>query len=57
MPNSNDILMFGGAATDTVVIQDFCYTLNLDTGNWTNQPLPVPISQAAYFIRYSHSGK
>lgn len=49
--------MFGGAATDTVVIQDFCYTLNLDTGNWTNQPLPVPISQAAYFIRYSHSGK
>ncbi|RCI03309.1 hypothetical protein CU098_011802 [Rhizopus stolonifer] len=36
LPNSNDILLFGGTLTGhTGAFTDFCYTLNLDTLTWT----------------------
>ncbi|KAL9556374.1 hypothetical protein PS6_002361 [Mucor atramentarius] len=55
LPNSNDILLFGGTNTgQSIPFIDFCYTLNLDTNNWTRQNIDtVGVASAP---RFAHSG-
>ncbi|KAK4509886.1 uncharacterized protein ATC70_007190 [Mucor velutinosus] len=54
LPNSNDILLFGGTSTgQTVAFIDFCYTLNLDTYRWTRQNINTV--GAASAPRFAHS--
>ncbi|CAO3611277.1 unnamed protein product [Mucor fragilis] len=54
LPNSNDILLFGGTSTgQNTAFTDFCYTLNLDTNNWTRQNIDtVGVVSAP---RFAHS--
>ncbi|GAN07072.1 hypothetical protein MAM1_0147c06562 [Mucor ambiguus] len=54
LPNSNDILLYGGTSTGmTTAFTDFCYTLNLDTNSWTRQNIdPVGVASAP---RFAHS--
>ncbi|EPB88935.1 hypothetical protein HMPREF1544_04195 [Mucor circinelloides 1006PhL] len=54
LPNSNDILLFGGTNTgQSTPFTDFCYTLNLDTNNWTHQSIDtVGVASAP---RFAHS--
>jgi hypothetical protein len=57
---SGDILFFGGNSPggDNVPVSDICYTLIFQTGVWTNQPLPAPMtsSPSLPFIRFLHAG-
>ncbi|KAL9560294.1 hypothetical protein MBANPS3_000021 [Mucor bainieri] len=54
LPNSNDVLLYGGTSTgQTTAFTDFCYTLNLDTNNWTRQNIDtVGVASAP---RFAHS--
>ncbi|KAI8644094.1 hypothetical protein BD408DRAFT_413714 [Parasitella parasitica] len=54
LPNSNDILLYGGTSTgQTTAFTDFCYTLNLDSNRWTRRTIDtVGVASAP---RFAHS--
>ncbi|KAI9263785.1 hypothetical protein BY458DRAFT_514389 [Sporodiniella umbellata] len=56
MPNSEDILLYGGTNDGKLAVTDFCYTLNLNTNLWTEQVnVSVPTSVASSGARFGHS--
>lgn len=56
VPNSHDILLYGGSKDNLVASSDFCYTLNLDSNTWTRQG-NVIVPSALSGPRFSHSSK
>ncbi|RCI01671.1 hypothetical protein CU098_009612 [Rhizopus stolonifer] len=56
MPNSEDILLYGGTNNGQLAATDFCYTLNLTTNVWTEQVnVSVPTSVTSSGARFGHS--
>ncbi|KAG1303594.1 hypothetical protein G6F64_009943 [Rhizopus arrhizus] len=56
MPNSQDILVYGGTNDGRIAVTDYCYTLNLDTNTWTEQVnVSVPTSVTANGARFAHT--
>ncbi|KAG1461281.1 hypothetical protein G6F56_005763 [Rhizopus delemar] len=56
LPNSQDILLYGGTADENIAVTDFIYTLNLVTNNWTEQTnINVPASVTQNGARFGHS--
>ncbi|KAG1043422.1 hypothetical protein G6F43_011655 [Rhizopus delemar] len=56
MPNSQDILVYGGTNDGRIAVTDYCYTLNLDTNTWTEQVnVSVPTSVTANGARFAHA--
>ncbi|KAI9263784.1 hypothetical protein BY458DRAFT_556941 [Sporodiniella umbellata] len=56
MPNSEDIILYGGTNTGVLAVTDFCYTLNLNSNVWTEQVnLTVPGSVTSNGARFGHS--
>ncbi|CAO3702907.1 unnamed protein product [Rhizopus stolonifer] len=57
LPNSQDILLYGGTVDENIAVTDFIYTLNLITNNWTEQTnINVPASVTQNGARFGHSG-
>ncbi|KAI9273460.1 hypothetical protein EDC94DRAFT_580422 [Helicostylum pulchrum] len=55
LPNSQDIILYGGSEDGKAASRNFCYTLNLETNTWTkhdNVNVPVYLSGP----RFTHSG-
>ncbi|CAO3702904.1 unnamed protein product [Rhizopus stolonifer] len=56
LPNSQDILLYGGTSDEKLAVTDFIYTLNLATNNWTEQTnVNVPTSVTQSGARFGHS--
>ncbi|CAO3702903.1 unnamed protein product [Rhizopus stolonifer] len=56
MPNSQDIILYGGSTDGQLAVTDFIYTLNLATNNWTEQTnVNVPTSVTQSGARFGHS--
>ncbi|KAG2228896.1 hypothetical protein INT48_003133, partial [Thamnidium elegans] len=54
LPNSQDIILYGGSEDDKTASTSFCYTLNLETNTWTKHDT---VNVPAYLSgpRFSHS--
>ncbi|CAO3688194.1 unnamed protein product [Rhizopus stolonifer] len=56
MPNSEDILLYGGTNDGSIAVSDFCYTLSLTTNLWTEQVnISVPTAVSSNGARFGHS--
>ncbi|KAI7895983.1 uncharacterized protein EV154DRAFT_598922 [Mucor mucedo] len=53
LPNSNDIILYGGSNDGAKASTDYCYTLSLSSNKWTKQNLNFPTSVSG--PRFSHS--
>ncbi|KAI9273474.1 hypothetical protein EDC94DRAFT_195963 [Helicostylum pulchrum] len=54
LPNSQDIILYGGSEDGKAASGSFCYTLNLETNTWTKQDTVV-IPEYLSGPRFSHS--
>ncbi|KAG2201994.1 hypothetical protein INT47_000533 [Mucor saturninus] len=53
LPNSNDIILYGGSNDGVKASTDYCYTLSLSSNKWTKLNLNFPTSVSG--PRFSHS--
>ncbi|KAI7888333.1 uncharacterized protein EV154DRAFT_517978 [Mucor mucedo] len=53
LPNSDDIILYGGSNDGAKATTDYCYTLNILENKWTRQDFYVPTSLSG--PRFSHS--
>ncbi|KAG2236067.1 hypothetical protein INT48_006083 [Thamnidium elegans] len=54
VPNSQDIILYGGSEDDKTASTSFCYTLNLETNTWTKHDT-ISIPEYLSGPRFSHS--
>ncbi|KAI8080980.1 hypothetical protein BDF21DRAFT_493292 [Thamnidium elegans] len=54
LPNSQDIILYGGSEDDKTASTSFCYTLNLETNTWTKHDT-ISIPEYLSGPRFSHS--
>ncbi|GAA5806733.1 hypothetical protein MFLAVUS_000081 [Mucor flavus] len=54
LPNSQDIILYGGSEDGQTASGSFCYTLNLETNTWTKQDTII-IPEYLSGPRFSHS--
>ncbi|GAA5796963.1 hypothetical protein HPULCUR_002341 [Helicostylum pulchrum] len=54
LPNSQDIILYGGSQDDRTASGSFCYTLNLETDTWTKHDT-VNVPSYLSGPRFSHS--
>ncbi|GAA5806747.1 hypothetical protein MFLAVUS_000095 [Mucor flavus] len=53
LPNSQDIILYGGSEDGQTASGSFCYTLNLETNTWTKHDTNIPEYLSG--PRFSHS--